>query len=240
MNVYRFTVVSTLAAAALISGSAVIANAAVLNPINATASSELSPGLSCRTLWLDRLAEEGNLQLFHHDDPDVMNWYHDADTSGASQFLTDKVTVADQWVKVDLGDTGAPVGFDVTKLYLWQYSQTHPTAGDLSGRGVKNFTVWGSMEENGIYKELSGSLELAREPSGNNPILTQAFDLTNGSGVRWIKIDIDSNWNGNATDYTGLAQICAEGTATIPEPSVVALLFTGLVALLAYAWRRRK
>ena len=51
---------------------------------------------------------------------------------------------------------------------------------------------------------------------------------------------LDGNYISGSGDRCGIEDIQFAGTIITPEPTMAVLLFTGLLGLLAYAWRKRK
>ena len=68
--------------------------------------------------------------------------------------------------------------------------------------------------------------------SGSTPVYTHTYTNAEGNPtIGYIELE-HANWSGGNVDNLTLS--------SVPEPSAVVLLITGLVALLAYAWRRRR
>jgi hypothetical protein len=71
----------------------------------------------------------------------------------------------------------------------------------------------------------------------------QSFDLTGATGVRYLRMDIKSNWLGGGsliTSYTpvGLGEVAFDGTP-VPEPGTLAVTGACLVGLLCRGRRKR-
>lgn len=219
-----------VAAVALLSGS--MAYADVLTPVAATAStfySETYDGVTYAS-GPDLTIDGSGMTM----SGDVSTWTAQGTASGTDLWMSDGTTVAGQWLKYDLGSTPATLN----NIYMWQYCQVArpglPNEADLRTRGIKDFTVWGSDSENGTYTQISGALQMSEATTINGAEPTQSFAL-NGSCYRWVQVQIGSNW-GDAS-YVGVNEVRFNAT---PEPGTLILLMTGLLGLLAYAWKKRK
>jgi hypothetical protein len=228
-----------------------VAQADVITPVGVTASS----GTAYAPDLISPLATQvpGTPTVFHTGG-DVLTWTHDATWSGFGQWLGDDNTVNENPGAVDgqylTFDLGAAHG--LTNAYLWNFSQYRgsPTNTlDLTGRGVKNFDLLGSLD-GATFTPIATGLQMAKSEVGLNdgasgggtigsvPITTQAFDIS--ATARYVRVLIHSDWNGIATDNVGLAQVAFGGTAVTPEPGTLVLLASGLIGLLCYAWKNRK
>ncbi|MCP4849671.1 MAG: PEP-CTERM sorting domain-containing protein, partial [Verrucomicrobiaceae bacterium] len=83
--------------------------------------------------------------------------------------------------------------------------------------------------------------ELAQGPGGPALALNQlvdpqlVLDVTGNNGIRYVAIDHDSNWGGDAAP-TLLGHIQIDGVQVVPEPTTIVLLGFGGMFLL----RRRR
>ena len=67
-----------------------------------------------------------------------------------------------------------------------------------------------------------------------------AFEIRGNAGDTFtIAVETGDNYRDSGTPYTGYS-FGAIGFETVPEPSTLVLLASGLIGLLCYAWRRRK
>jgi hypothetical protein len=102
--------------------------------------------------------------------------------------------VSNQWAEFDLG-----LECRVTNALIWQLAQS-----GLTGRGVRqyNIEVAGS---NHVFSTYSIGNELARATADpQQPV--QIVPLL-ADNVRYVRIDIRSDWNGAISDYVGLSEV---------------------------------
>ncbi len=107
----------------------------------------------------------------------------------------------------------------------FQFSLSTSALGGLNGGSpLAIYTGATSSLTEGVFTDKS--LSLVVQPGNPNigGALRVDIGATKGSGGGWA-------WFDNVRlDYS----------TTVPEPSALALLATGLIGLLAYAWRKRK
>lgn len=173
----------------------------------------------------------------------LSNGYHITALNGAGSWLTDiNLPENDPSITFDLG-----FNYNLTALHFWNYNE--PSVQNRSAKDIEIFTsatetnpTWVSQ---GIYtfQKAIGELGQYVDPGEETSFVA--------SGVRLVKLQILSNYYGyeypttyptGTYDYnavTGIGEIRFTGTL-VPEPSVIVLLVSGLLGLLAYAWRRRK
>lgn len=143
--------------------------------------------------------------------------------SSEDQWHSSGGVVNDEFLTFDLGGT-----YDLAAIYIWQHNQT-----DLFGRGVNQFDLLFSTDGGSNYSLSSANNNLAISAGGN--ISAQSFALFQ-TGVTHVKIEIDSDWSGETSDFVGLAEVKFDGVASVPEPSSAVL---GGFTLLALLRRRR-
>lgn len=142
--------------------------------------------------------------------------------SGNGTWTTNTGDVANAWIQYDLGSL-----MDVGQAYIWQRSQT-----DLTSRGVKDFTIDGSVDGT-TWNPLTSTSLLLQEAVNGAPVSAQPFNLTqNNMGIRYVRINVDSNYG---DDYVGLTEV---RFVAVPEPGTLALAGLGIAA--AACIRRRR
>ena len=155
--------------------------------------------------------------------PDLTATYT-PNAAGNGTWLTNTGDVANAWIQYDLGSL-----MDVGQAYIWQRSQT-----DLTSRGVKDFTIDGSVDGTTWNPLTSTSLVLQQAVNGA-PVSAESFALTQNSlGIRYVRINVDSNY-GDA-DYVGLTEV---RFVAVPEPGTLALAGLGIAAAACCIRRRR-
>jgi hypothetical protein len=151
---------------------------------------------------------------------------------GSDYFVSGKTPV----LVLDLG--GA---YNLTAFEFWNYN--------AAGNGVKTFSL--EFSADGSTWTTASSYTTA-EPKASTVnganIFEQDFSLGSAVTAQYVRITITDNWYGGTCqdgivavggDRTGFNEIDFVGTA-VPEPSAMMLFGFGVVALLAYAWRKRR
>jgi hypothetical protein len=174
---------------------------------------------------------------------------------------TDAWGTWENWVYIDLG-----AEYNLEEIRIWNYTETD-TANNFIGRGVKAGSVWvagegaalPTVETPGFAIDGDGSVkfsgwtnfwagDLAIGETGTDPVDAQnVFDATGTNGVRYVGIDINSRWGGDA--WRGLETDPSPGylnyapslgyvqvSGVIPEPATLVLLGLGSLVTL----RRRR
>ena len=155
---------------------------------------------------------------------------------------------ADAWVMFDLGQE-----YDLDEIRLWNADIAHGDAG-LMGWYVRNMSIHVAGEGATLPSMADGlgdyftdaswtniwDGDLAQGPGGTALARDQlvdpqlVLDATAYTSIRYLAIDHDSNWGGDAAP-TLLGHIQIDGTQ-VPEPTTFGLLGLGGMFLL----RRRK
>ncbi len=211
-----------------------MANAAVIAPVSAVANTydDYGPATAVANL-IDASRINGSNQLV----PGA--W-------GTTYWSTDTWGTWENWVYIDLG-----AEYDLDEIRIWNYSETD-TANNLIGRGSKAGSLWvagdgatlptegvtgyaidgdGSAKFVGWSNIWAGDLAIGE--NGAAPLDAQnVFDATGSNGVRYVGIDINSRWAGDAwrgfdgaypspySDYgSGLGYVQVSGTASAPGPA---------------------
>ena len=121
----------------------------------------------------------------------------------------------------------------ITGIELWQYN--------LPGyydRGIASTTVSYSTDNGTIWGQ--GYLVNTFAAGTQDPVTAQRVALPNvPAGVTTIMFSGFTNFGD--PNVMGFNEIRFVGTASaVPQPSTILLLVTGLIGLLAYAWRKRR
>ena len=117
---------------------------------------------------------------------------------------------------IDLG-----ASYSLTTLELWNYA--------FDGNTIKTFSLQYSRDG------ITWSSANAYTVKSSTAFAEQDFAL-NAVTAKYVKMTITANFG---SDRVGATEIKFVGTA-VPEPLSLVLLVTGLLGLLAFAWRKRK
>jgi hypothetical protein len=148
----------------------------------------------------------------------------------------------ERWVKFDFA---APTSLN--EMVIWNFNQNYtgdPNSEWLSG--LQDVVITYSTADNtGVGSTLfAGKLNCATGAAGQG--FTDDLFVPGGpvAGVQAVKIAYTTNWgpgnDGNVDPYFGLSEVRFDNGVPAPEPGTIVLLTTGLIGLLAYAWRKRK
>jgi hypothetical protein len=154
--------------------------------------------------------------------------------SGSDYFVNGTTPV----LVLDLGGT-----YNLTAFEFWNYYMA-------PGNGVKTFTLEFSADNSTWTTTVSYTTAVPKAYNVNAAnVFEQDFTLSSAVTAQYVKITITDNWYGGTCqdgttalggDRTGFNEIDFVGTAAVPEPSAMMLFGPGVVALLAYAWRKRR
>jgi hypothetical protein len=185
-----------------------------------------------------------------YDDPVVKTSLMDNNTFGAGMWgSAQNPAPADMWLKYEFA---APTSLN--EMVIWNhnsnadsyyYSDGWATL-DCWHRGLKDVTITYSTADNSgeghlLYQGILNMATGADHSGYTNDLFVPGGPV---AGVQAVKIAYTSNWSAgdnplttNNVGYYGLSEVRFAAT---PEPGTVVLLTSGLIGLLAYAWRKRK
>lgn len=164
-----------------------------------------------------------------------------ADSSWAS--ADSGVAEADRWLKFTFTNTTS-----LGEMVIWNGNQNadyyaalwgDPTVYSLWHRGLKDVVITystGADDSGDGHTFYSGTLH---EGTGQRQGYTDDLFLAGGpaADVRAVKIVYSSNFSDGVDKVCQLSEVRFSAT---PEPGTITILTTGLIGLLAYAWRKRK
>jgi hypothetical protein len=117
--------------------------------------------------------------------------------------------------------------------HFWQYG------GDSAGRSLKQADLFVLPEGQTVY-QYAGKIQPYSQVMGNDPGMDFNFAVDYGNivGVQFANtIPYDTN-QANTFGLIGWGEV--RFVTAVPEPGTLLLTASGLVGLLAYAWRKRK
>ena len=153
---------------------------------------------------------------------DVSTWTHNS--------TADDMYIATTDTPFIIFDLGFVVG-SLNEVYFWNYS--HDSTLD---RSILNFTLTASATLSDLaasgngFNQQSGTLNAGI--SGAEPV--QAFSYSTAAGVRYIRLDVDTN-NGGAN--AGLSEI--RFGINVPEPSILSSILIGLGCIRLWRGKRK-
>lgn len=107
------------------------------------------------------------------------------------------VPVEDQWVVLTFNEA-----VDLNEILIWNIHQVN--GGNPSNNEVKDFTVEVTADTTGAWTEVLADY-LEENTDAEVPVSAQTFALENAKGVRFVRINVDSNY-GHAKN-AGLAEV---------------------------------
>ena len=176
--------------------------------------------------------------------PNGTMWLTDAATTGTPN------APLPAYITFDLG-----ANYDLTSTRVWNYNEAFASylnggTGGYYCEGSQDVTISVSHVANPTpadwtavsYTYLGNPTTQFAEATFLSSYTGDTYALSGADDVRLVKFDITTNYPGAYfPQAVGLAEVRLQGTPTpAPEPTVLVLLATGLLGLLAYAWRRRK
>lgn len=112
--------------------------------------------------------------------------------------------------------------------HFWQYG------GDTPGRSLKTADIY--VSANGTDYTSAGTLAGYEQLAVGTQDPGADFSLT-ATGVRYVQLQNVTPYD-TGTGFVGFGEIRFVGT--VPEPGTLALVATGVLGMLAYAWRKRR
>jgi hypothetical protein len=170
--------------------------------------------------------------------------------------MSNNVNGGGMWVASSPVDTAKWVNFtfanptSLNEMVIWNFNQENPDYPGLWQRGLKDVTI--------TYSTGTDASGDGPNLFGNDPIVLNHANGTNGEGytddlfvpggpvanVKAVKIAYTTSWDDGTYTYNpgwfGLSEVAFDNGIATPEPGTIVLLTTGLIGLLAYAWRKRK
>jgi hypothetical protein len=198
---------------------AIGANAAIITPNTATASSTFDPIQFGPQHTINGSGITLPLNLFS---------VH-ADYSFSNHWTSNAVAPTDQWIS-----WGFSAPHTLSAIYIWNHRSNNFASNPGYAPTLFDLTIFDAA--NNVLLFLNNVALLP------NPADAQTISFAETSNISSVRFDVEQT-NGSQ-DYTGLAEVRFEGSPTpasgepIPEPSSVALLLSGGTALAI--WRRRR
>ena len=110
------------------------------------------------------------------------------------------VYVEGQYLIFDLGDN-----YDLEGALIWQMSQYQDGVLDLTGRGIDEFEIYLSTDDD-LETWTFYSTEYLAKAVGTSFEVAQEISI-NASNIRMVKFDIQSCHSGLERDYVGLSEV---------------------------------
>lgn len=175
----------------------VLADASIITPVSATASSNYGPTpYQYGPQWLiDGSGLTGTGPTATHTNVNSPNLFWHSNTG---------IVVPNQWIEFDLGDT-----YNVSNTLIWQLAQS-----GLTTRGIQTFTMSVAGEDRIFTAVSTTNLNIATG-GANEPVQIRPLVA---SEVRYVKFSIGSNWG--ASGIVGLSEVRFEGTPVVPIPPI--------------------
>lgn len=222
------------AAAALGTGSAAQA-AFIVDPVDATATSNISAGGTVAAVDGSGLSDA---TIVETDDPVPVTWPTHG-TAGATMWLSapdtelsDEATLSSTAITFDLGDA-----YTLTDIHVWNSNAVFE-GNNNSDRSIKKMDVLFSTTS--ATTGFGNTIQFDDMPKAPGASGYEGFDLDLGQNVnaRWVTFEIysvhgpveSSPGNGNFQYRAGLSEV---RFVAIPEPASLALLGLGGVLMLS-------
>jgi hypothetical protein len=184
----------------------------VIKPVDATASSTYSPGVTP----LNLINGSGlSFDLLTGDSVPVN--YPTHDRSLVVENFWHSNFVVTPTITFDLG-----AAYDLIGFHSWNIQQNYGAAS--TDRGIQSTDIYGSLD--GISFSFIANRVLAEAPWLDT--YTGEDYALSSSNVRFVRFNVISNYGDS---ITGLGEMRFVGTASVPEPTTVLMLVIGLGSL---------
>jgi hypothetical protein len=158
--------------------------------------------------------------------------------NGDGMWMANEPGEADKWVNFTFANPTS-----LQEIVIWNYNQESSTYPGLWQRGLKDVTITYSTgtDTTGLGNTLYANLQLNHANGANGEGYTDDLNFAAINDVKAVRIAYTSNWNDDTYAYNAAAFGLSEvGFVATPEPGTIVLLATGIIGLLAYAWRTHK
>jgi hypothetical protein len=164
------------------------------------------------------------------------------DPSASGMWMPSNPAADAKWITFTFDNPTA-----INEMLIWNFNQGYTGCWQ---RGLKDVTITYSTgtDASGVGNNLFGSSPIVLNHANGTDAEHFTDDLFVPGGpvanVKAVKIAYTTNWDNGTYSYNagsyGLSEVRFDNGVSAPEPGTIVLLSTGLLGLLAYAWRKLK